>query len=326
MKDANNMKILKDKFNKWNSLIPYLRRIDATTLIQAWFRGGLIRDDLRRFNRINELLLNIVSRYKNDPAPYFQKWAKNARLLKALEMGTVIQNFIRNRLNTRMKTKAYDKLKQMFQKKVHKRVAEVLKEAGKFNPEDYDKFEKIIMNAVRREPYEKLKKGLRWIAILRGIKFAPELFDKFRKNHLRKYLERWFENGYLIPNSAANLLQAIFKGYMTRKRLASKGVLRKKLIDIINICTTKKEDYLHSALLKWLKIVRKMVCIEDGNLIRDFCRMIREKCIMEVQTKWKKLAHKFYPHEISTILRLAKFNDAFNKRNKKRFFDKRKTK
>ena len=124
-KDANNMKILKDKFNKWNNMLPYLRRIDASTLIQAWYRGGVIRDDLKRFRRLNELLLNIVSRYKNDPAPYLHKWAKNARLLKALEMDMVIQNFIRNKLTSRLKNKANSYLQDLFRKYVHKKIAEL---------------------------------------------------------------------------------------------------------------------------------------------------------------------------------------------------------
>ena len=92
-----------------------------------------------------------------------------------------------------------------------------MKEVGKFNPDDYDKFERILMNALRRQPYEKLLKGLRWIGVLRAIKFAPELYEKLKKMHLKKYLERWLENGFLIPNSAANLIQAIFRGYMFRK-------------------------------------------------------------------------------------------------------------
>ena len=321
-KDANNMKVLKDKFNKWNNLLPYLRRIDASTLIQSWFRGGIIRSELKRFNRINELLLNIVSRYKNDPAPYFQKWAKNARLLKALEMDMVIQNYIRTKLAKRLKSKASEALQNIFNKYVLKKVAEVLNKVGKFNPDDYDKFESILMNALRRKPYEKLMKGLRWNGILTGIKFAPELFEKFRKMHLRKYFERWFENGYLIPNNAATLIQAIYRGYKLRKALDEKELLRQKLINILTIYSMKKEDFLRSALLKWLKTTRKMKCNEDSSIIREFCRMIREKAMIDVQNKWKYLSHRLLPHQINSIFKFAKMNKALDKLHKKRFMDK----
>ena len=321
-KDANNMKVLKDKFNKWNSLLPYLRRIDASTLIQSWYRGGALRDELKRFNRINELLINIVSRYKNDPAPYFHKWVKNARLLKALEMDLVIQNFIRTKMESRKKGKASAALQELFRKYIHKQVADLLKEVGKFNPDDYDKFESILMNALRRKPYEKLMKGLRWSGILNGIKFAPELFDKFKKMHLRKYLERWLENGFLIPNSAAGLIQAIFRGYMFRKAFNEKETLKQKLQRILGIFGMKKEDILHSALLKWLKTTRKMKCNEDSDLIRDFCRSIREKCLIEVQNKWKYLSHRLLPHQINTLFKLAKANKILDKLPKRRFMDK----
>ena len=106
IKDANNMKLLKSKFDKWNGLIPYLRQIDAASLIQSWFRGGKLRDQFYRNKRINELLMNIVSRYKFDVGPYFYKWNKNARKMKADEMDLVIQNFCRNRLNKRLKLKS----------------------------------------------------------------------------------------------------------------------------------------------------------------------------------------------------------------------------
>ena len=321
-KDANNMKLLKDKFNKWNSLLPYLRRIDASILIQSWYRGGVIRDELKSFNRINELLINIISRYKNDPAPYFQKWAKNARLLKALEMDLVIQNFIRNKLANRLKGKASSALQDLFRKFIHKKVAEVLKEVGKFNPDDYEKFEILLMNTLRRKPYEHLMKGLRWNGILRGIKFAPELFEKLRKMHLRKYLERWLENGYLIPNSAAILIQAVYKGYKLRKYFDARKLLSQKLINILNIYGMKKEDFLRSALLKWLKTVRKMKCNEDSNIIREFCRMIREKSFIDIQNKWKHLSHRLLPHQINTIFKLAKMNKSLDKLHKRRFMDK----
>jgi hypothetical protein len=320
-KDANNMKLLKDKFNKWNSLLPYLRRINASTLIQSWFRGGVVRDEIRRFNRINELLLNIVSRYKNDVGPYFQKWCKNARLLKAEEMDKVIQNFIRNKLSLRVKNKALESLQDLFKKYAFRQVTDVLNKVGKFNPEDYDKFERIIMNAVRRQPYEQLKKGLRWIGILNAIKFAPELYEKFRKMHLRKYLERWLENGYLIPNSAANLIQAVYRGYQLRKLLQEKELIKQILLNIVNMNTTKREDFLRSALLKWYKTTRKMKCADDSNTIREFCRLIREKRLMEVQDKWKYLSHRLLPHQINSLFKLAKINKILDKLYKKRFME-----
>jgi hypothetical protein len=92
-KDANNMKVMKEKYRKWNSLLPFLRKVNAITLIQAWSRGKLVRDEIMRERRLKQLLLNIVANYKFDLAPYLYKWSKNSRLMYAQEMNLVIQNF-----------------------------------------------------------------------------------------------------------------------------------------------------------------------------------------------------------------------------------------
>ena len=297
-KDANNMKVLKDKFNKWNSLLPYLRRIGAATHIQSFFRGALVRDELNKFQRLSDLLIRIVGRYKSDPAPYFQKWAKNAKLLKAEEMDKIIQNFCRTKLSYRRKMLACAALHDLFKDYIHKQVAGALKEGAKFNPNDYEKFVSKLMSALTRQPYEKLQKGLRWIAVMKAIKFGPELFAKFRNMHLRNYLLRWLENGYLIPSSAANLIQAVYKGYSIRKMMNRRELLKQKLISVMTIYGTKKEDYLRAALIKWNKNVRKIMCVEDANAIRDFCRLIRERSFFDVQNKWKYLSHRTLPHQL----------------------------
>ena len=103
----------------------------------------------------------------------------------------------------------------------------------------------------RRGPFEKLLKGLRWNGILRAIKFAPELYEKLKLMHLKKYLERWYENGFLIPNSAANLIQAIYRGYKFRKLMKERETIKDKLLNIVFNYSMRKEDYLQSALLKW---------------------------------------------------------------------------
>jgi len=322
MKDANNMKILKSKFDKWNGLIPYLRQIDAATYIQSWYRGGKLRGEFNRYNRINELLMNILTRYKNDPGPYFQKWAKNARRIKAEEMNLVIQNFIRTRLANRLKAKSSQKLQGLFKDYIFKQIADILKYINRFNPEDYDKFEQIIRNATTRKPYEKIKSGLRWIAIMKGMGFLPDLLEKLRRTWLKKYLDRWFENGYLVPGSAANLIQAYYRGYKTMNLFELKKTLNQKLKNILQIYAMKKEDFLRSSLLKWNKTSRRMKCDDDGNTIREFCRFLREKVLLETQNKWKYLSHRLLPHQINKIFKFAKINNVLSKLNKKRFMEK----
>jgi hypothetical protein len=239
-KDASNMKVLKEKYHKWNSLLPFLRKVSAVILIQSWFRGKLVRDEINRSRRLTYLLLNIVSRYKSDLAPYLFKWSKNARLMYAQEMNLVIQNFCRNNLRNRLKAKSCQQLQDLFYDSVFKKVADMITDASRFVPDNYEKFVQILSKALTREPYQKLMKSLRWNNIMNKMQFAPGLFDKLQKTILRKYLDRWYENGYAIPNSAALLIQSIFRGFIYRKYFNNKQTLKQKLMYILNLYSMKK--------------------------------------------------------------------------------------
>ena len=321
-KDANNMKVMKEKYHKWNSLLPFLRKVNAVTLIQSWFRGKLIRDEMNKSRRLTLLLLNIVSRYKNDPAPYFYKWSKNARLMYAQEMNLVIQNFCRVNLKNRLKSRSCQQLQDLFYDYVFKKIAEVMSEAGKFNPDDYDKFVQIITRVAQRQPYEKIMKSLRWTGIMNKMHFAPALFQKLHKNILRKYLARWYENGYAIPNSAALLIQAVYNGYIYRKYYNNKMTLKQKLMYIMNMYSGKKEDIIRASLLKWFKNSRKIKCNEDGDIINNFVRKIQRTILLNNQKKWQYLSHRLLPHQINYVFKLGKINRILDKVYKRRFMEK----
>ena len=85
-----------------------------------------------------------------------------------------------------------------------------------------------------------------------------------------------------------------------------------KLLNIVFNYSMRKEDYLQSALLKWLKTVKHMRCIENSNIIRDFCRAIREKCLNDALDKIRHLADKLIPRQIHTLFKFAKLNDVAN--------------
>jgi hypothetical protein len=185
-KDANNMKVLKEKYHKWNSLLPFLRQVSAVTLIQSWFRGKLVRDEINKSRKLTYLLLNIIARYKNDLGPYFFKWQKNARLMYAQEMNLVIQNFCRNNLRNRLRNKSCQQLQDLFYDYTFKQIADMITDASRFVPDNYEKFVQILSKALKKEPYEKLMKSLRWNNIMNKMHFAPGLFQKLQKNYFKK--------------------------------------------------------------------------------------------------------------------------------------------
>ena len=307
-KDANNMKVLKDKYHKWNSLLPYLRQVNAAILIQSWVRGKGVRDEMEKARRLSYLLLNIIARYKNDLSPYLYKWQKNARLLYAQEMNLVIQNFCRTNLKNRLKNKSCQALQDLFYDHIFKQIADMLNGASKFNPDNYEKFVQILSRAIKRDPYEKLMKSLRWNNIMNKMTFAPGLFEKLQKTILRKYLDRWYENGYNIPNSAALLIQSVFRGFIYRNYFNNKQTLKQKLMYILNLYSMKKEDQIKVALYKWNKNIQKLRCVENGEIINDFCRQIRALTLARNQKKWQRLSHRLLPHQINFVFKLGKIN------------------
>lgn len=134
-------------------------------------------------------------------------------------------------------------------------------------------------------------------------------------------MDRWLENGYLIPGSAANLIQSIYRGYNSRKALQARLSLDEKLRNILQIYSNKKEDFLRSSLLKWNKIARRMKCDQDADTIREFCRLLREKAILDIQNKWKYLSHRLLPHALNVFLKFAKINSVLDKINKRKFME-----
>ena len=316
------MKVLKDKYHKWNSLLPYLRQVNAAILIQSWVRGKGVRDEMEKARRLSYLLLNIIARYKNDLSPYLYKWQKNARLLYAQEMNLVIQNFCRTNLKNRLKNKSCQALQDLFYDHIFKQIADMLNGASKFNPDNYEKFVQILSRAIKRDPYEKLMKSLRWNNIMNKMTFAPGLFEKLQKTILRKYLARWYENGYDLPNSAALLIQAVFRGFIYRNYFNNKQTLKQKLMYILNLYSMKKEDQIKVALYKWNKNIQKLRCVENGEIINDFCRQIRALTLARNQKKWQRLSHRLLPHQINFVFKLGKINRALDKVHKRRFMEK----
>ena len=65
-----------------------------------------------------------------------------------------------------------------------------------------------------------------------------------------------------------------------------------------------------------------MKCDQDADTIREFCRLLREKAILDIQNKWKYLSHRLLPHALNVFLKFAKINSILDKINKRKFMEK----
>ena len=219
-KNALDMKNLRDKFNHWRNLLPYMKLEDAASKIQALFRGYDLRKDFKRFNRLNEILFKILRRNmgKNNLEPAFYKWKKNAKFLQCEDDSRIIQLFCRKILSSKIKGRAQKDLQNMFKDYIFKLIADMMK-TKIIEPEEIDKLSLAIRRLVCREPFHKLLKGLRWKMTLQQLKKIPNIYDKCRKQQLSKYLDIWYNNGVIIPNDMANKIQNKFRNYLTNKKM-----------------------------------------------------------------------------------------------------------
>ena len=115
-------------------------------------------------------------------------------------------------------------------------------------------------------------KELRMKILLDKLRRLPQIRAKQEKDLLKKYLDRWYENGYLIPNEAAERIQAAFRGYLFRKQGEKDKILVELLIKLIGKYGISDSQKKWATLMKWSKNTRLLKCEEDANIIQNFCR------------------------------------------------------
>ena len=321
-KYAEDMKLLREKFDHWKNLIPFMRLNDAAEKIQANYRGYLFRKDFDRYNRIDEILYKIISRMieRNEVEPAFHKWRKNARLIKCDEDSRIIQEFVRRNLDKKLKSRGMKELKSIFKRYVFKKITEMLTTKS-INPDDVEDLVKLLRRIALQGPFDKLMKGLRWKIILEKLRNLPGIYDRNCKEILRKYLERWYTNAIEIPDELANKIQNAWRNYISRGRLRRIQKLREILEKLVYKYSVTDEDKILATLQKWRKNARLVKCEEDARIIQDFCRKVHEKAMFAVSKKWKNLAKKIMPRLINNAAKFYAFDRIVNQIYKRRALD-----
>jgi len=321
-KNAEDMKLLRDKFNHWRNLLPHMRLEDAASKLQANIKGYLLRKDFYRFNRISEILYKFIGKIleKETPEYALHKWRKNARLIQCEENSKIIQEFCRRNLDKYLKGAAERDLHDLFKRYIYKLIAKMLK-TKTINPEDIDNFYHTVRRVFCREPFDKLIKGLRWKMILKQLKNIPQIYDKCRKSVLRKYLEKWYINAIEIPDEMANKIQNAYRRHLGRNKYKNLKRLNYILEQLLLKYMDNEDDKKLATLYKWSKNARLIKCDEDSRIIQRFCRKVHDKAVRLAREKWKNLARKILPNKINKIAKFINMNKIIIKLFKKKFFN-----
>jgi hypothetical protein len=322
-KNAEDMKLLRDRFNHWRNLLPYMRLDDAASKIQANLRGYFLRKDFERFNKVTETMYRIVIKIieKDNILPWLHKWNKNARKLKCHEDARIIQDFCRKNLHKKLRSNAMEELRNLFKQTIFKKITKMMT-TKTINPEDLDNLFTTLKKVTCRKPFEKLQKKIKWKIIIRSLRNIPNIYERNRKEILRKYLDRWYTNAIIIPDEMANKIQNAWRSYLARKKLTTIEKILYVLEKYLIKAHITDQDKKLATLMKWNKNARKLKCHEDARIIQNFCKKIHNKSVTSTGLKWKHLAKRIEPHRINDFAKYYSVQKLLGKFMKRRFLDK----
>ena len=130
-----NQKMLKDAFTKWKDLMPLLRQHDAATMIQNNFLNYLARKKLNNLRlrnaKLEYLTLKLIQKYIDKRNSALRQWNATAQLLKCNDNANIIQDFVKDGLNKRLKHRAQDKLQDMFKRDTWRQLLIYMRKASR---------------------------------------------------------------------------------------------------------------------------------------------------------------------------------------------------
>ena len=288
-----NLELLRKYWNIWKNNKGLLD--DYSILLQKKVRQFLAKKKLRLYQRLNEILLKIITYNKDKKkqllAYRLNQWRKKARQIECDENARIIQKFCRDKLKNYLKDKLAKYLEQLAKKWSRYLVNNAAKVDRLNKALKHKPFNEVIDALIRKILSDDLKQIL--------LRLISQYDDKYKKLILKYYLEKWFKKANLLKNrenDAASRLQASFKGYIFRKYFGIDEKRTRMLLRIIEklIMASNPINYLGSALARWRKITARIQCEENAKIIQAFCRKIHDKYLRDKINKnfenYKRLA------------------------------------
>ncbi|MCQ2815840.1 MAG: hypothetical protein MJ252_01105 [archaeon] len=234
--------IRKWKINSWYDLL------NKVMLIQRATKSWLDWLHKHRQERIRELLENAVWR-KTDADELkalipFKNWLKKAQIMKFNEDLIKIQSAVRtsqakDKVNV---LRAKRDLKNLFDREVFRQVKEAMNDAFVYK------------------------------TFLQKLRELCETNDEANKmNKLRKYFNRWKDNGEKM-NDAAIKIQCAFRSKQSRDKYKDLLRLKELLERLLGIRILSDQDRLRSGLKRWMKQSMAIACIDNSIIIERFLR------------------------------------------------------
>ena len=280
----NNLDLLRKYWDIWKNNKGLLD--DYSILLQKKVRQFLAKKKLRLYQRLNEILLKIITYNKDKEkqllASRLNQWLKKAKEIECVENAKIIQKFCRDRLKNYLKNKLAQYLEQLAKKWSRYLVNNAAKVDRLNKALKHKPFNDVIDDLIRKILSDDLKGIL--------LRLISKYDDKYRKLLLKYYLEKWFKKANQLKNKendAASRLQASFKGYIFRKYFGIDEKRTRMLMRIVEklIIASNPKNYLDSALAKWRKINARIRCEENAKVIQAFCRGIHDRYLKELNKK-----------------------------------------
>ena len=309
-KNTLNKKILSEAISKWKSLLPILKQNNAVLKIQSNYRTYLSKKKMKNLIKLKAKLTQI---YKNKNLDLrklkrviLYKWLRHILFLKQNDDMIIIQRFIRGNIDNYNKKENQKKLKKLIKKYVFHQIYKLMKKLKKSSENTNEVLFKTLEDIYIRNPFNKLKSGLKSISRKKTLGRSILKVKKNReKYYLPIYLNKWKKNTYELTNKNAKLIQ---KYLIDKLKLKKEKKIKKRnelLIKIINKLINDKKVIVKIPFKIWQRKVKVEKLNNLTNIIQKALKKYKIKSEIikkEIKQNLKKMFKQYLMKIISDYM------------------------
>ena len=298
IKKANDDKFLKDIFMYWKELMPILHQHKCASIIQnnyLIYKSKQKLNNLRNRNsKIEYLILKLIQKYFNKTNTILKKWNALVKYLSCVDKSTLIQTYLKDKLNSKLKSKAQDKLHKLFYNDVIFQLCLHMKKASKIIGDKGEVMYRSLENIYIRDPFNKIISALKWISRIKALRnISPKVIEAIKKHFIPNAFWKWYDKTWTDKVNKVTLLQNKIRNHQALQKV--KKV--KRLNDVLSkqIKKLAKENEL-KLLIPFKTWYRKTILSKLNDNVNS------------IQNSFRKfLANK----KVNRLLSCKRLNDMF---------------
>ena len=325
-KGDQNLELLRKKWREWKDKIPLIKKLEAIIKIQNAIRRFNANKYLNNLKLRKTLLIKIHEKNDNKNKTklmaYLRDWLHRSLKIKNNEAAKTIQRLYKKRLEMLKNKNANDKLKNIFQKYVKNRLAEIMERVSKVLGGKGLALYKIIQDILYKYPFDKLVSNMKLLGKVNKLnKIQPKIHYKLKNYYLQKALKKWKEYTYTQTIKHTILLQKFLREQYNKKMKKDKERIKILLLEFVNKKIKNNSYKLKLPLNIWHKKVKLEKMNEAATKIQNiFRKNIASKKVKDLKTvdKYLKLVNNLQKKLLINIFKKLKSNKNLKENRKKK--------